>query len=305
MYTVEFNSAAITAGLTRLADGMDDMTPVMQELTEFLTTSTKDRFDVGVAPDGTPWAPKSQTTLDAYAARNKPIDPRPLRGPTGDLKRQIFSVFTPTTAEIGSSLIYSAVMQFGNATGNGNAAELANKICGIISDPSTARIVIDDAICQGHIDSANHAQWTLAEWRSRGLGGALLQGADSQISNSYAEGVRFGFAAAGIGGLLHRLRVFGASGDAFRTVGDNVTASDLLATDLVYMADGNHPDGLQGFGDVAKKTAAQKPYGDERRADRMDGARRQSAALELGARPVGHYAGHWSSLDSQRRHRPV
>lgn len=117
MYRLEINDQQITARLNQLAEGMEDMTSAMQEIVEFLVVTTKHRFPAGVAPDGTPWAPKSPTTLAAYAQRGDRQDPRPLFGPTGALSSNIFGVATPSSAEVGSALIYSAVMQFGAGKG--------------------------------------------------------------------------------------------------------------------------------------------------------------------------------------------
>ncbi|MDO9639682.1 MAG: phage virion morphogenesis protein [Pseudotabrizicola sp.] len=103
--------AALDAALT-------DMTPVMNDLGELLTTSTKDRFPTGTAPDGTKWAPKSQTTLNRYGAKkSNRVDSRPLFGPSGLLSRLIFHEASATEVSWGSNLIYSAVMQFGAAKG--------------------------------------------------------------------------------------------------------------------------------------------------------------------------------------------
>lgn len=106
------------AALAALDRALTDMTPVMNDLGELLTTSTKDRFPTGTAPDGSKWAPKSQTTLERYGSRkSNRVDIRPLFGPTGLLSQQIFHAAGPTEVSWGSNLIYSAVMQFGAAKG--------------------------------------------------------------------------------------------------------------------------------------------------------------------------------------------
>ena len=117
MYTLDFNDDEAARALNRLAEGLSDLSEMMQEVAEFLVTSTKDRFAEGKAPDGTPWAPKSQTTLDAYAARGDRTDPRPLFGPSGLLSQTIFAETTPDSVRWGSPMIYSAVMQFGAEQG--------------------------------------------------------------------------------------------------------------------------------------------------------------------------------------------
>lgn len=116
MITLDLNDD-ISPMLERLAARLTDMTPVMQELGELLTESTKQRFKDGVAQDGTPWAPKSQTTIDAYKAHKDRVDLRPLFGPSGRLSSEIHYVAGPVSMEIGSSLIYSAVQQMGAGKG--------------------------------------------------------------------------------------------------------------------------------------------------------------------------------------------
>ncbi len=56
---------------------MSDMTPCMQEIGEFLTASTKDRFATGAAPDGTLWASKPEVTKEAYRTRGDKVDDQP------------------------------------------------------------------------------------------------------------------------------------------------------------------------------------------------------------------------------------
>jgi len=108
----------ITAALARLSAALSDMTPVMEELGQILTLSTMRRFGEGVAPDGSRWAPKSQTTLNRYGARSSNrIDIRPLFGPSGDLNSQIFYEVTPDSVSWGSPKIYAATQQFGAAQG--------------------------------------------------------------------------------------------------------------------------------------------------------------------------------------------
>jgi len=117
MYTLEFNDDETLRALDRLSDGLGDLSIMMQDVAEFLVTSTKDRFGEGTAPDGTPWAPKSQTTLDAYAARHDRVDARPLFGPSGMLSQRIFAETTADSVRWGSPMIYAAVMQFGAEQG--------------------------------------------------------------------------------------------------------------------------------------------------------------------------------------------
>lgn len=117
MFTLEINDTAANAALDELLAAMGDLTPAMQEIGDLLTTSTKDRFATGAAPDGTPWAPKSETTKAAYRARGDRVDDRPLFGPSGDLSSKIFSIADADSIQWGSPMLYARVMQQGAAQG--------------------------------------------------------------------------------------------------------------------------------------------------------------------------------------------
>lgn len=127
---------------------------------------------------------------------------------------------------------------------------LNNKFYGVTSDGTTSMIDIEDFYLQGHEDSANHLSWSLQDWRNRGLGAVFLQGANSSIRNCFAQGVRFGFNLIGANSLCENNFVDGASGDGFRASQDFITFMKNVAKNLVYMKDGNHPDGFQAFGKV-------------------------------------------------------
>lgn len=105
MIRIEVKDDEVTAALAALSARLANMTPVMQEVGEFLVASTKDRFGRSEAPDGSKWAPKSPVTEGR--------DRRPLFGPSGMLSQQIFAVPGPTSVEVGSNRIQAAMMQFG------------------------------------------------------------------------------------------------------------------------------------------------------------------------------------------------
>ncbi len=117
MYTLEINDTAANAALDELAQLLGDMTSPMQDIGEFLTKTTKDRFGAGTSPDGVPWAPKSEVTKEGYRRRGDHVDDRPLFGPSGSLSSLIHYEATPTSVRWGSPMIYAAVMQGGAAQG--------------------------------------------------------------------------------------------------------------------------------------------------------------------------------------------
>lgn len=125
MFSVELKADTVTAGLARLGAQLGDLTPVMDQIGEYLVMSTKVRFPTGKGPGGVAWAPKSPTTMAAYRARkSNRIDPRPLFGPSGMLSSQIFHEAGPNQLEVGSNLIYAAVQQFG--AGKGQFGNMTN-----------------------------------------------------------------------------------------------------------------------------------------------------------------------------------
>lgn len=113
----KINDTEVNLALKALKTKLSNMTPVMEELGEIMVNSTKERFVKGVSPDGGAWAPKSQTTIDAYKKRGDRVDFRPLFGPSGALSQQIHYQATATSLEWGSSLIYAATQQYGASKG--------------------------------------------------------------------------------------------------------------------------------------------------------------------------------------------
>ena len=120
MIEVELKEEEITALLGRLHRHLTDLSPVMNEIGEFLEDQTVRRFDEGVSPEGKPWAPKSATTIAAYERRGQRVDFRPLFGPNTDgipLRKSFARQYGPDFVEVGTNKNYAAVMQFGARKG--------------------------------------------------------------------------------------------------------------------------------------------------------------------------------------------
>lgn len=81
MYTITFDNQNFFKPFDDLANFMQDLSPVMQEIGEALIQSTRERMVAGETPDGTPFAPRSQTTLDIYARLLDPFSQTPLGDP--------------------------------------------------------------------------------------------------------------------------------------------------------------------------------------------------------------------------------
>lgn len=117
MIKIDVTTDTLTPALRRAAEALEDLTPLMQDIGELMVERTQDNFKTGTAPDGTPWAPRGQITLDAYAARGDTPKGGPLVGVTQALSRHIFAEPDAAGVSWGSNMIYSAVMQFGAAQG--------------------------------------------------------------------------------------------------------------------------------------------------------------------------------------------
>lgn len=136
-FTVDLDDGALRAGLGRLARQAGALTPVLRQIGEILLASTKARFARGAGPDGQRWAPNSRATIERHFARGSQgrtgyldkqgritkrgagliAGKRPLIGESKSLSRQIYYRVGNNQLDIGSSMIYAAVQQFGARKG--------------------------------------------------------------------------------------------------------------------------------------------------------------------------------------------
>ncbi len=122
MIRQELKVDTITTSLQRAAEALGDLTALNQDMGEFMLESTERNFREGTSPDGTPWAPKSMATMEAYRRReakglNGPVPARPLIGPSKALSTTIAYEADATGLSWGSNMIYAAVMQLGASKG--------------------------------------------------------------------------------------------------------------------------------------------------------------------------------------------
>lgn len=129
MKTVEIHDEELLKGLDDLAKAAKETRPVLAQIGEFMVDSTKQRFATSTAPDGTPWAKNSPTTLMLYLSEFKGSfskkggltkkgmaragSKRPLIGKSRMLSSQIFYKLGEGSLAWGSTMIYAAPQQFG------------------------------------------------------------------------------------------------------------------------------------------------------------------------------------------------
>ena len=110
---VEFDDAEVRRALDRLAAAGRDLTPAMREIGETLLNSTRERFSSQTSPDGTPWAPLSETTK-ARKQKNKDK----ILTLEGHLRGGLDYRADADSVEVGSPSIYAGTHQFGAPAGS-------------------------------------------------------------------------------------------------------------------------------------------------------------------------------------------
>ncbi len=103
---VEIEAAEVLAKLQQLEKSTADLGPVLLAIGETLTESTKQRFASGTGPDGKKWDANSEVTIERKG-RDQPLIEE------GSLGEQISYAVDGNQLEIGSSLEYAAMQQFG------------------------------------------------------------------------------------------------------------------------------------------------------------------------------------------------
>lgn len=117
MSKTELQTGAVREAIAAAKKTLTDLTPVFRDVKEYMVQATRQRFRQGVDPDGNAWAPKSEATIARYKRLGYGNLPKALIGPGRRLSREIKGSADSNGAVIGSSLIYSRVMQEGALKG--------------------------------------------------------------------------------------------------------------------------------------------------------------------------------------------
>lgn len=128
-FTIEIDNTAVLAAFNRLIAAGQDMGPILRVIGEDVVDRAKKRFETSTAPDGTQWAPNSDTTLRAMLHRHDKnftkkgalsagggralAGKKPLIGESGDLSRQISYSADSGGVTVTASPVYAAMQQFG------------------------------------------------------------------------------------------------------------------------------------------------------------------------------------------------
>jgi phage virion morphogenesis protein len=114
-------SLDIDRALDELAAKLTNMRPFWADVGELLLASTKKRFVTQKAPDGTPWAPNKQLTIDMWLRREgktgagaaRAAGSKRILRQSGALSTSIALKVGSTGVDLTSPLPYANTMQFG------------------------------------------------------------------------------------------------------------------------------------------------------------------------------------------------
>jgi phage virion morphogenesis protein len=104
---IEFDDDQVQRALRQLRDTVGNLDPVLTEIGEALSESTKQRFGTLIGPDGRRWPDNSPVTIERKG-RNQPLTGE------GTLGEQIHAqLLGDDTLAVGSNMVYAAMQQFG------------------------------------------------------------------------------------------------------------------------------------------------------------------------------------------------
>jgi phage virion morphogenesis protein len=106
--TIEIDDAELRAQLSRLTGGLQDLSPVMREIGEVLTASTKARFGSQTDPEGRRWEDNSPVTL---ARKSSPYILTEHGYLGGTIRPQLEDA--GQSVAVGTDRVYGAMQQFG------------------------------------------------------------------------------------------------------------------------------------------------------------------------------------------------
>lgn len=143
------NLSAQLTGVSELVDTLNqlmnktrNLQPALAQVGEYLLESHQARFQLEVAPDGTPWAPLAPETLSRKKGEDRILQEQ------GTLRDTLAYDATATELIFGSNLEYAATHQFGRED---DGIE-ARPFIGITDGPWQDNVEILD-ILRGHLTS--------------------------------------------------------------------------------------------------------------------------------------------------------
>jgi len=108
--SIELDDAEINRVFATLTEKATKLRPLMASISEGMFRTTRERFQLEVAPDGTPWAPLKPKTLARKRAHGQRLNILQARG---HMLNRIVPDFGDDFAGISVNAIQAALHQFG------------------------------------------------------------------------------------------------------------------------------------------------------------------------------------------------
>ena len=114
--SVTVDTAPVDGALARLAAALSRPDDMMDSIGRYLVGSTHRRFERERAPDGSPWLKSARAIAEGGRTLTD----------TGRLRSSVAHTVTDggRTVEVGSSVVYAAIHQFGGRAGKGRRAKI-------------------------------------------------------------------------------------------------------------------------------------------------------------------------------------
>lgn len=102
MTQIIITDAELQAALSKLSGRIENLTPALNDLGEYLVRKTRKRFDTSTAPDGTKWAPLAARTIKAKQRRATTGKPYRTKANPSDILKDTFTLRDSIAYQVGA-----------------------------------------------------------------------------------------------------------------------------------------------------------------------------------------------------------
>jgi phage virion morphogenesis protein len=118
---VDVEDESVRLALRDLAKRAANLQPAFEEIGASLVTSTQQRFEDQVDPEGQPWPALAESTQQKKVSRGRVRGSENILRVGGDLYRSITYLARADEVSVGSNRRYAAIQQLGGQAGRGKA----------------------------------------------------------------------------------------------------------------------------------------------------------------------------------------
>lgn len=148
MITITVEDSAFRAYLQELYSRLDNLTPVMEEIGGNLENRVRQRFETATDPNGAPWKPWAESTLEAYPFPGTPAAAKYGAGNArlldryGTMLGSLNYQADPTSVTIGFANDYAVYHEFGTRKMPRRGMLMGNPTTGTLGE-ADERLVLD------------------------------------------------------------------------------------------------------------------------------------------------------------------